>query len=500
MTERTTKDVGGASKPPGRHGLLLHGAALLPLLVGLAVLGRGAAVSQLNQDEFQHVHIAWNTLQGKLIYRDFHEHHGPLTAWLGALVLRMRGASVASMSTFDLFRGLNLAGVAAVFGFVIVLVRRTGGSWLSGALAAGMLATSGLYGWVGVQYRPDTLQNVLVLAALLFLLERRDAFAAVCLGLLPAVHPKSLLAVAFVLSGVALSGTFRWWTATDRRTVLRAEAVRWAWLVGGLVACQALVVGLFAALGGLDAYVRQAWVGNFAAVGRMASSSDVGSSSRLKLLMADLPLVCGLFVVLSAAGAVLWKRRHDPSSEGRVLVFGAALAGLSAGVLPFRAYALLLPLTLAASTLGLASAWRVGRRGPAVVAAALVGGLGLLRVLPSIGDGPDEDRAMHARVLERVVSVTPREEPVFYVWPSRCSAYVFNADPVHAWRNTTRAISDVASPASDDRFDGAFREHVMSGKARYVALEMTYAQMMPPEFRAYLRSNFRYQGCLWQRK
>ena len=66
-------------------------------------------LGELNQDEFQHVHTAWETLQGRTPYRDFYEHHGPHTAWLGALILKLRGEAAAEFDALWVFRRLHLA-------------------------------------------------------------------------------------------------------------------------------------------------------------------------------------------------------------------------------------------------------------------------------------------------------------------------------------------------------------------------------------------------------
>ena len=473
--------------------------ASLPLFVGVWSLKRVAATSQLNQDEFQHVHVAWNTLRGHVLYRDFFEHHGPLTAWLGSIVLNGRGAHVASLSTFDLFRTLNLSGQCLLFGLVALLVRRTGGTWAVSLSAAGLLATSQLMSWVGVQYRPDTLQNLLVVASLLLILDRRNALAGLCLGLLPTVHPKAVLAVGFVLAGVALSSAVRYGRETRFSAFLRVEWARWAWFMGGLVGVQACVVGFFAVRGGVGDYWRRAWVGNFGSVGRAATVSDVAAASRAKLWMVDKPLLWALVFVFMGAAIVLWKERRDERMEGWLLVSGAAIASLVTFGLPFRAYALLLPLTLMAGLTGVASLWHVGRVRPAALMIGLVTFGAGLRTLPRLRDEPDAERAMQRTVLSRVLSVTPRDEPLFYVWPSRCAAYVFNVDAGYHWQQTTRAIFAVATPEHDAEFDRSFRENVMGGRVRYVALDVELAAKLPAEFRAYLRTHFLYQGCLWER-
>ncbi len=59
---------------------------------GFLLLNIGLAFLRLvnkpfNPDELQHLHIAWLIAQGKIVYRDFWEHHGPLySLFNGALI------------------------------------------------------------------------------------------------------------------------------------------------------------------------------------------------------------------------------------------------------------------------------------------------------------------------------------------------------------------------------------------------------------------------------
>ena len=44
-------------------------------------------VRKFDQDEFEHIHAAWNIFRGQVMYVDFFEHHPPLIHYLLQLPL-----------------------------------------------------------------------------------------------------------------------------------------------------------------------------------------------------------------------------------------------------------------------------------------------------------------------------------------------------------------------------------------------------------------------------
>ncbi|MFM2151844.1 MAG: hypothetical protein RL199_279 [Pseudomonadota bacterium] len=471
---------------------------LLPAtLLGLWFLVQRTLRNELNQDEFQHVHIAWNTLRGTLPYRDFFEHHGPVSAWVGALLLRLRGDAAASFETFFVFRWWNLALIAGQIALTGWLGARVGGDRRSGWLAAGLLTTSGTLGWVGVQYRPDSLQNLLFLASLALLLSRREWWAGICLGLMLGLNAKAMLAVG------ALGAGFAACLFIEQRGPMPPSGTTGPWprvarLAGGL----ALVLGSIAAclsfVGALEAAWQHVLVGNVALAQARASALDIAGQSRSRLWENDAVLVVGLGAALLLAvveAAREWRRRS-------AFVFVTVTACLLLGVLftPMRLYAHLMALPTVA-----------------VVAGGLVGGGGHLRNLGAallgvvlvvstwqawkrVPPAVHPATAMQRATVERVLSALPREAAVPYLWPSRCGAYVFNDDPVYDWMLTGNNMFDAAVPGAQDAFLLVFRDRVMHGEFQLIVGEPALTSGIPDDIRAYLQSQFRPGPCLWERR
>ena len=196
---------------------------------------------------------------------------------------------------------------------------------------------------------------------------------------------------------------------------------------------------------------------------------------------------------------VSWRARRDGGTGDRWLVLGAAFASLISLVLPFRAYALLLPITLAAVALGLAARTTIdGVRWAPI----LVGACALLNLWKEWREPVSvyPTTPMHRATLGRVLAEAGRDEAVFYVWPSRCAAYTFNADPDYDWLLTTPGIFDVAAPEKADTFRRVFDEKVVRGNLRYVAIAGQHVGKLPSDARDYLTRNFTSDGCLWTRR
>jgi hypothetical protein len=70
-----------------------------------------ASGSEFHQDEYQHVHIAWNTLTGKKIYQDFFETHGPLSAWTFSSLLKLKEEPIASPESILFLRKITVSTV-----------------------------------------------------------------------------------------------------------------------------------------------------------------------------------------------------------------------------------------------------------------------------------------------------------------------------------------------------------------------------------------------------
>jgi hypothetical protein len=472
--------------------LLVAGAVLLSALWLLSLRVR---FNELNQDEFQHVHIAWNTLRGKVLYRDFYEHHGPLAAGFGAILLKLRGSDAASFGSFVLFRWVNFALVVAQAAIVYRLGRRLGASQAAGLLGAALLLVSGSLHWVGVQYRPDALQNLLMLGALWLLLERRDVLAGVAMGLMLGVNSKALLPMAALGAGVVA-----WeWFGTDGSLGAKARALSGrAWrMVAGAAAVLVVVAAALASLHALGDYVHHAWAGNFGLASSRASQSDIAGQTRLKIWRNDPWLTAGFALALVPALVHAWRARTRRPQ--RMFVATTAVVLLMVIFLPLRLYAFLMPLPLLAlcAVMLMDDVTFAGRLTTWVSVGVAAGSTWMVYGKAPSAEWPT--MPMQRDALQRALVNSDRDEPIAYVWPSRCGAYVFNADPDPTWMLTGAHTYDTAFPGSDEAFARVFREQVLTGKLRYLALEPQAVQGFPADVKKYLQAQFRPNGCLLER-
>jgi Dolichyl-phosphate-mannose-protein mannosyltransferase len=175
--------------------LILLGAALL-LRVGFAVNG------SIDADESEHLHAAWLVDEGRIPYRDFWEHHGPLLYY--ALVPLTRAftdnpqvyvAARLAMSIPALALGAFLYVVARRFSPVIGLV-----SVLLVAFQPGVIQYT-------TQVRPDVPALAIWLAMVVALIRWRESRApawiwatGLLLGVIAAFTPKAVYSLVGVIA------------------------------------------------------------------------------------------------------------------------------------------------------------------------------------------------------------------------------------------------------------------------------------------------------------
>jgi len=124
---------------------------------------------RFNNDEFQHLHIAWCTKQGDLIYKDFFEHHGPLFPFFNVLLWRAFSLR-DNIDTIMFFRFVSLLGALLLL-FLTYLIGRIVYSRAAGILAAVLLSTHRMFIDKSLEIRPDVLQNIFWLGGILLFIK-----------------------------------------------------------------------------------------------------------------------------------------------------------------------------------------------------------------------------------------------------------------------------------------------------------------------------------------
>jgi hypothetical protein len=88
--------------------------------------------------------------------------------------------------------------------------------------------------------------------------------------------------------------------------------------------------------------------------------------------------------------------------------------------------------------------------------------------------------------LEAALRETKRSDTVFYIWTSRCPAYVFNEDPSKAWMNDF----SLTVPKQPIR---------MLPPIDYLAIHPMFLGLIAQEERDYIQKHFKVDGCFWKR-
>jgi len=325
--------------------LLPLGVALFFILFPAATEGWRLHVRAFNPDEFQHVHAGWSVARGQTLYRDFFEHHHPLTAWGLSVPLRGRAVETDWAAGRDFLikgrRGFFALSLLTLLGTAF-LARRWGSR--SGAVAAAFLAGTIIFWENGVEIRPDGPGALLVLAAVLaqdHAARRKSGgwywISGVLWGAAFGISPKAAFP-ALGAAGHLLAGLFR--DGTPERT----RSGRWfgLWLGGAVVVPGATAVVLLAqgALPGFWTYgVR--WNLNYA--------TRFGPGGVFLTLLKKTPMV----MALGAGGYVAAARRALPAlSRADAFPFWlmtATLIGLFLNPVPYgQSFLFFLPLGAAA--------------------------------------------------------------------------------------------------------------------------------------------------------
>ena len=199
------KSAGRATSMPADVMLL---ASLVLFMARVPLL----FVRKFDQDEFEHIHAAWNIFRGQVMYVDFFEHHPPLIHYLLQLPLYMTGES---LSTLFVSRMLMLPFVAGIFGLTYLIARSVCGS-LVGALSVLLLSTMIMFWEKSLEVRPDVPMTFFWLLALHTLVasRHRGELAAyirsgMCLALSMLFLPKCIFGYFALVIGICVLGRFK---------------------------------------------------------------------------------------------------------------------------------------------------------------------------------------------------------------------------------------------------------------------------------------------------
>lgn len=462
--------------------------------IALNVLNSNRRFEDFNVDEFQHAHLAWQTIQGKLIFRDFFDHHGPLFAFWNALLYQLAGLT-PSFETFTFYRDVTFAYTIATAAVVGLLANHLSGYWLAPALSMTLYLTSGTLSTAGIENRPDGLMTLLLMTGVYAGMRNHRLTMGVLLGLAFWVHPKAILWFAPIFLGAAM-GVREKNSAAEWKQVLRELS----WTCAGVLSVTGLVFLFFAFHDSTYALFQCTVLANFGSklydVPTELSTGAMAKHSPPNLwryaLNRDLPLVTMLGISVLATPNGL---RHYFSSPQRFLrVLVAAIPILA--IQPFHRHWLICLIPIAS------------------LAPALLPRTGILRVaalpfafmVPSLNQSfqsvlraPSPGLQQQYADFMMAKETLPEADPVAYLWPSRCAAHVFHDDANWMWMlSPTLGYARGGGPVEDlSRSEGKRMIYaVEQGSPAWLIADNTSIDTLPPDLQTYVGDHFHRQGCV----
>lgn len=497
-----------------RTAWLLIGVFLL-LNFGLAVLR--LTNKSFNPDELQHLHIAWLIAQGKILYRDFWEHHGPLySLFNGALIHIFNAEPTVRILLWS--RLLSLLSMSAVGAMTWFIARNLGLSKTAAWLAVAAYASLDMVQNKGIEMRPDVPQTLFWIGGVLLLLRNQ-----VNGSLKQAAYAGALFALTILSNAKAGVGPFfavlfyltAHWLCKMQWTEIGRDVL--GLIIGGLAIVAPVLLYFFINDAAVDfLYFNYVWNVLFNlnwSADFQAAFTDSGTSLTEEYfwfyIHEQLP-----FVVLVVAGAGFWiqkiRNERDQSNKQRNWLFAVVTLGTTLGWLTdqhSQYFLVFLPLLSVLAGYALIKIVDLFPPAQYKTGVALSSLLALVAAAGMLAHGIEKTPFQESTLLKQqkaftsqFVAMTDRDEPVAVLW-SQCGGYMFNEITGFYWIAMPFHSEIIEIISGEHPFRESFIEDMERKKVRYViGMQNWMIEGLSPEALDYLRSNFEYSHCLWSRK
>lgn len=469
------------------------------LLLNGFVLGLRSRYASFDLDEFQHSHIAWNLVRGKIIYRDFFEHHGPLYAFFNQALFTFLNLP----ARFDSLLTLRIGALAFALGILLLTAALAWQILRSPRLVLISLTTLSsllFFQRKSIEVRPDGMQNFFWLLGLIFFFFSRQTFkrwplaaAGAAWGLALLANFKAVLFLGFV--GLAWLCTAlchrRPWQPLRRDVFLIAV---------GLAAAFAPFAVYFWHVRALDQAIYFNTRYNFWLMRHGFSNTTLEYS----VFFGVYQTMFVMLLTLSIGFALLKIRTLDQDADERTAIFAvlcllclsAPLAGLYS-----QFYLAFLPVLAIGVAWGIEQVLKPARDWRRTMLAALIV-FGFERSV--VADTPwrmTQRQIQQRELTEYVLQNTSRDEAIGFFW-NECGGYMFNDDVQYAWL-AAEDIPGFYHHVTKRNLYGLDFVHALETKhVRYiVGWRDGFWWGTPPRTRAALQERYEPIGpCLWRQK
>jgi len=486
---------------PSRTDSIVTLVALAAVLTVAAATGAYAVFFEgLDPDEFQHVHLAWEVAQGKVLYQGFFDNHGPLFTLVNSVGFSLLGLEPGA-SAFSWLRLLSLAYMCAIGVLLFQIGKSFTGDRRLALIGVAVFATLEIVLDKGLEIRPDTLQNLLWVGAFALLVRdpqarsvRTQGSAGMLLGLAIACNTKA----GICLVAVMLFFCSELLVSTSRRRLLRSYL---SFALGVATVFTSIAIG-FAAWGAVYELGRYTLVFPFhMLVNHGEEGYFLGDQLRHYLFEQ------GLFSGLALTGTFLlmrevWRDRTD--SRRRLLLIVPLTVSLAIFTGTYDQTMLMcLPLAALLAAYPLVRLFTRFPRWPARLLMIAVVFVPQSELQIRHARSSSDLRQSQDQLTEKMLQLTTRDEAVGFLW-SDCGGYAFNdlsqwrwMGNYMVWVSLNSLEGDSANPQSYGR---QFLDSLEQQQVRYfIAKDYSLIPFTAAE-RGELHDRFELNDCLWSRR
>ncbi|MFC1768540.1 ArnT family glycosyltransferase [Nanoarchaeota archaeon] len=468
--------------------------------------------NQFDHDELQHMHITWHVLNGKTIYGDFFDNHGPVYPFINVIIWKILNLS-PEFDTLFIFRLTSFIYIL----IILFLTYKIGENLFSrtvGFAASAILSSLFFFQEKAIEMRPDVIQNVFWLLGLYLILkffEKRNKIYEMVSGALFALafftNTKSLVGPAVVISFLFLYPLLI-------KENLKEEFKRVLNICLGFLSTTVLFL-IYLLISGT---IKQFFSSNFLINFYMLDIYKVGEFQNDLLISYSKALYEHQlsFLALFAIGIIIisYKIYKDPIKEKKIYLF--YLVTVATTLMIFlksynQIFIIFLPLNSVIASYALI---RIIKK---MDKSKILHIIGTLLILSLVFVGlilysydktplePKETLTFQKEFTTFVLKDLERSDKILFSW-SNCGGYMFNEDVQYYWvTSAPRIVPAYYFPIyrieGEDVFGIDLVEKMRNENVKYVIIYDKYVDRLNPDFKKYFINNYKKDlPCLWKKK
>lgn len=468
-----------------------------------------------DHDEFQHIHIAWNMFQGKTLYVDFFDSHGPLFALLNLSLFKIFNLE-AGLATLVFFKQASLIFeclfLLALFGLAYQVTRRITASLLACAIC------SSLFFFIdkASEIRPDVIQNVFWLTGLVLVFAaywpanslgaRKFTLYSTTAGFLFGLMIQSNVKAGigpFFLTVFLIT----WWLiAPARRRPIMQGLLG---LAGGLLLTY-LAFGLyFLTQGSLAEFLYYNYVFPFEVISSRIAKPLAKNWTYLVDYQWSFVLAMVLAILFFGRDVIRNIKNPSPALQKEALLFTLFFGTLLGAFLNLfsQYYLIFLPLAavLATLTLEKIAALTFLKVKPTYPPASLIIIATLLLAQLVYGRSHKIPKMQDAELIlqlgrtQKILKNTARDQAIGFLW-NGCGGYVFNAPIDYFWLSCENLPKVFDKIADYKVFGQHYIDLLETNQTPYVIARWEESKKLSPKLHDYLKARYDHKNCMWVRK